>query len=99
MSRNDRARVGPNERRLTREHLVEHACETVQIRATVDMPLADRLLGTHVGGRPERESGLRQLVIGGGDRPRDTEVGDDCVSILDEDVLRLDIAMDESVTM
>ena len=61
----------------------------------VDMAVGRRLLRTHVGGRAERESGLRQALAGRIDGPRHAEVGEHAPLALKEDVLRLDVAVDD----
>src|SRR5207244_633643 len=48
----DGLRGGPGERRLAGEHLVQDAAEAVDVRASIESPLASPLLGTHVGGVP-----------------------------------------------
>ena len=59
--------------------------------------LAHRLLGTHVLGRAERQSCLREaprasLLHG----QRNAEVGDQCMAVLQQHVFRLDIAMHDA---
>ena len=85
----------PGEWRLPGEHLVEHARQRVEVAAAVQVSLAGGLLRAHVGGSTDRHAG-------GGERlrtrsihcPRDPEIRDDGVAALEQDVLRLDVAMD-----
>ena len=74
--------------------------ECVLIAASVDVRLASSLLGTHVRRCADGESGLRErLPSGGADGARDAEIGDDRMSVVDEDILRLDVAMHEAASM
>ena len=57
-----RLRRWPGERRLAGQHLVEHAAERVDVGAGVDVALAARLLGAHVGRRADGEAGLGELA-------------------------------------
>ena len=94
----DRLSRGPGERRLARQRLVEHAAEGVDVAPMVDRPLPRGLLGTHVGRRPERGPGFRELALGcAGDRPRNAEVRHQRVISGEQDVLRLDVAVDDVV--
>ena len=68
----------------------------MSVRASIVL-VAHRLLGTHVLRRAEREARLRhpraaRLLH----RERDAEVGDERVSALQQDVLRLDVAMHDA---
>ena len=91
---------GPDERRLAREHLVQHAAERVQVAPSVQLPAGAGLLRAHVRGGAEREPGLGQPVLaGGGDGARDPEVRHDRLVAFQQDVFRLDIAVDDAVRM
>ena len=99
---------GAGERQLAGRHLVEHHAEGEKIGASVQR-LATNLLRRHVGDRTHRGAGARQGVIrhggrhlGLGVRPRfrgqlgEAEVEDLHIAALgDEDVGRLDVAMDD----
>jgi hypothetical protein len=62
--------------------------------------LAHRLLGAHVLRSAERESRLRHaLRARGGERERDAEIGDERRTVVEENVLRLDVAMHYAVPM
>src|SRR5207248_4529070 len=66
----------------------------------VVVPLAPRLLGTHIRGWADRESRLRErLTPSGADRAGDAEVSDDGMSSFNEDVLGFDVAMHEPASM
>ena len=54
---------GPDERRLAREHLVQHAAERVQVAPSVQLPAGGGLLRAHVRGRAEGEAGLGEPVL------------------------------------
>ena len=93
----DGLRDGAGEGRLAGEHLVGHGAERVDVAPRVDVALAHRLLGGHVGGRAERHAGLGHATAAGllhGEG--DAEVGDQRLAILQEDVLGLDVAMDDA---
>ena len=97
-ARHDRLGGGAGERRLAGEHLVEHGAERVDVRAGGDLALAHRLLGTHVVRRAERHAGLghpgpARLAR----RQRDPEVGDERLALVEQDVLRLDVAVHHAV--
>ena len=101
MARDNRSRRRPGEGRHAREHLVQHAAERVDVASTIDVLLGAGLLGTHVGGCAECEAGARHTADVGCllDRSCDAEVGDDGATCraLDENVVRLDIAVDDVV--
>ena len=99
---------GALERWLTREHLVEHTAEAVDVAPGIDIAVAGGLLGAHVGGRAEAQSGFGQLgevprpgclALASRKRPRDTEVGHDRMTRLEQDVLGLDIAMNHALAV
>ena len=95
--RHDRLHARPRERRLADQHLVRHRTERIHVAARIDGALAHRLLGTHVLRRAEREPGLRHpLAAGALHGERDAEVGHERVAALQQDVLRLDVAMDHA---
>jgi hypothetical protein len=88
------------ERWLTGQHLVDHAGEAVLIAPGVELLAPGRLLGTHVRRGPDGHPGLREaLAARRVDRPRNPEIDDNGVSRLEQDVLRLDVAMDHAVTV
>ena len=55
--------VGPGERRLPGQHLVEHRGQAVDVGAGVEPAVAGRLLRAHVGRRADREAGLGQPLV------------------------------------
>ena len=88
------------ERRVSGQHLVGDAPQRVDVGTRGEVALAHGLLGTHVGWGAERHAGLGHPGAAGAARgERDAEVGDDCATIVQEDVLRLDVAVDHSVAM
>ena len=90
----DRDRRVGFEGRATRERLVEHHPDRVEVRRRGHRePL--RLLGREVLGRSEHRAGLRDLRRAGAG---DAEVRDPGAALaVDEDVLRLQVAMDDPV--
>ena len=92
---------GGDERRLAGEHLVEHTRERVDIGSGVDV-LATDLFGTHVLRRTEDRahaggqlSGRARVRVD--QRPRNPEIGDQREAIGEQDVLRFDVTMNDTV--
>jgi hypothetical protein len=82
------------------QHLVGHCRERVHVAARIDHLLAHRLLGTHVLRRAEREPGLRHpLAAGTLHRERDAEISHQRMAALEQDVLGLDVAMDDTLVV
>ena len=89
--------VAPGVGRLAGEHLVGHRAERVLIGPRVDVAVAGGLLRAHVVRRAEREAGLGDASATGlGYGQRDAEVGDHRLARLEQDVLRLEVAMDHA---
>jgi hypothetical protein len=92
----DVARPTAGKRWLTGQHLEQHAGQRILIAATIDFLVAARLLGAHVSRRADRETRQRaRLGRSFFDRARDAEVGHQRLAFLQQDVLRLDIAMQD----
>ncbi len=99
-ARHHRLRGGAGERRVAREHLVEHRAQGVDVGAGGDLALAHRLLGAHVVRRAERHAGLGHPAPAGlAGRERDAEVGDQRLAVVQQDVLGLDVAVDHAVAV
>ena len=97
--RDHRLRRGPREGLFANDHLIEHATETVDVAATVH-GLAHGLLGAHVRGRTDRHPALRERVEDGlAHGLPDPEVGHERVPVLQHDVLRLHVAVDDTVAV
>ncbi len=87
-----RARAGVG--RLPREHLVQHAPETVDVAPLVHAGTRRALLGAHVARRPHCDPRPSQLLPSRRrDRSRDSEIRHYRMPRLEQDVLRLDVAM------
>ncbi len=86
------------ERRPSGTHGVEHTAEAEQVRPVVDR-FAARLLGGHVLRRAGDDAVLRQLHVVG--HPRQAEVGDLDAgqAVLQQQVGRLDVAVDQTLGM
>ena len=96
----DRLHAASGERRVAGQHLVEHGAQRVHVAPRVDHALAHRLLGTHVLRRPEGEPGLRDAMPARRlHRERDAEIRHDGLAIVQENVLRLDVAMNDVVAV
>ena len=86
----------------SREHLVRHDTEGINVSAMIGRRVRCRLLGRHVRRRAERYSRTgERLSVGwfGGcaQRLRDSEVGDEGELVRQDDVVGLDVAMYDSV--
>jgi hypothetical protein len=69
----------------------------IEIASSIEGRFSDGLLGTHVGQRSNHESDLGYLGISRRrKRPGDAEIGDPRVAAGQQDVLRLDVAMDDA---
>ena len=98
--RDDGLEGAAGEGRLAGQHLVGHGTERVHIAPGADVALAHRLLGRHVGRRAEGHAGLGHATAAGllhGER--DAEVGDEGRAVLQQDVLRLDVAVDDALAV
>ena len=84
--------------RLTGEHLVEHAAERVDIGTGIEVPLGHGLLGTHVLRSADAQAGFGQPFFGfDGECLGNPEVRNEGVRSTEQDVLRLDVAVDHAV--
>ena len=88
------------ERRLADQHLVRHRAERVDVGAMPDALVAHRLLGRHVLRRAERQACLRHAlaarVLHG---ERDPEVRHERGTVVQQDVLGLDVAVHDAMPM
>ena len=96
----DQHRLGGRgaEGRFAAQHLVEHRAERVDVAPAVHRALGPGLLRAHVLRGAEREAGLGEpgsarLLH----RECDAEVGEQRVAALQQDVLRLDVAVDHAL--
>jgi hypothetical protein len=84
-------------RRFAHQHLVDHRAERVDIvdiAARIDLSIRRRLFGTHVFRRAQRQPGLGDAIASGrGDRQRDPEIRHHRLAFLQQDIARLDIAV------
>jgi hypothetical protein len=81
------------------DHLVEHARQRVHVAPGVELTLPGRLLGTHVENGSERQAGLGEAIVARLGRPRDAEIGDQGLAIPQQNVLRLDVAVEDPLAM
>ena len=88
------------ERRPTCDQLVDDAGQAVLIGAPID-DVAVGLLGSHVGRRAHDDADLGEPRVPGccRDCVRDTEIRQHWMAVGDEDVLGLDVAMDDALSM
>ena len=91
-----RSRAGKG--RLPCQHLVAHHCQRVDIGPCVNVAFARDLFRRHVARRADAGSDIRKTVAAGCfvERAGDTEIGEQCVAVLQEDVFRLDVAVDDT---
>jgi len=90
------ARAGKG--RLAGQHLVQHAGQTVEVATAVEVPLGAGLFRAHVCGSAHGKAAIGDVDVisacgpHGGCHP---EVGHHRLAFLQQDVLRLDVAMDD----
>ena len=98
--RNDRLRSRARERRIASEHLVGYRAERVDVGSRSDVALAHRLLGAHVLRSAERETRLcHALAASLFHGERDSKIGHECMTVLKENVLRLDVAVHDAAAV
>ena len=98
MARDDRVRRPATKRRLAGQHLVQDAPQAVDIGPAVEIAVRHALLGAHVVWRAERDARLRQLFLARrGRRPGDPEIHHQCMPVIDQDVLGLDVAVHDAL--
>ena len=96
----DRLGGGTREWRPARQHFVQHHAEGVHVGARVLLLLSGRLLGTHVFGRAKARARLRHprpAVAAPGQR--DAEVGDQRPAVVEQHVVRLDVAVNHALAV
>jgi hypothetical protein len=95
----DGLRGAAGERRIAGEHLVGHHAKGVHVAPGGDRALAHGLLGRHVVRRAERHAGLGHAGAAAGTRDgqRDPKVRDQRRAVVQQDVLRLDVAVNHPV--
>ncbi len=89
--------VSVDERRLARQALEEHAPERVEIATVIDLLESGDLLRAHVGRGADGNPRAREAILPRRrNRPSDTEVEQHGPMRRENDVLRLDVAVDEA---
>src|SRR2546423_343230 len=88
-----------SERRFSDQHLVQNAAKTVDVGAAIERLVSKELLGTHIrwSPRPAHPRARESLNSSHVDRARDAEIGDDSVSAGEQNIFRLDVAVDDSL--
>ncbi len=98
--RDDCLRRAADVRRLAGEHLVRHGPQRVDVGAGIDRAVTRGLLRAHVLRRTERETGLRHALAAGlAHGEGDAEVRHERLAVGEQDVLRLEIAVDDATAM
>ena len=93
--RDDRLDRLAGERRPAGQHLVEHTAEGVDVAAAIERGFPSHLFRAHVRGGAQQGAGLGEnLSAGLPQRLSDAEVGDHRHTIVDHDVFRLDVPVD-----
>src|SRR5689334_9515158 len=100
MMRDDRLHRRPAERRHTGDHLEYHAPQAVHVRAAIHSPLRRGLLWADVRWRTDgdarvRDPGMRRAIH----RAGQSEIRDEGVLAEEKNVLRLDVAVDDTLRM
>ena len=94
----DRLHRGPGEDLIARQQLVEHATQAVEVAPSIDVDLTGDLLRTHVGRSAQQGTVLRERVAARrSERFADAEVGHHGHAVVDHDVLRFDVSMDDAL--
>ena len=101
MCREHLLRREPRERWPTGEQLVAERADRINVDAVVEVRIRRRLLGRHVGRRPERDARGGELLASAGlaHGLRHTEVHHQRVAPRQQDVVGLDVAMHHAVLM
>src|SRR4029079_14963023 len=82
------------------EHFVQDATQGVEVRPAIESGFGRRLLGAHVGWSTQGESGLGEpLCACRADRPGNAKIRNDGMAVREQNVLRLDIAVDYTLRM
>lgn len=99
-SREHGRRRRSRERGLAGERLEQHTAESEEITASIER-LTRRLFRTHVRRCTDHHAHARECAgfLRCRQRLRDTEIGHDGVSLVQEDVLGLDVAMHHAMAM
>ena len=85
---------------MARQHLVNDAAQGVDVTSVIQRSLTDGLLRTHVTRRTRGEPISGQPVTPGrAHREGDSKVCHDRFTLVQQDVFRLDVAMDNSLAM
>src|SRR6185437_13126364 len=88
---------GSGERCITAQHLICHGAERVDVGARTNVALTHRLFGRHVLRSAERETRLRHALTAGlRYRERDSKVGDETVTALEQNIFRLYVAVNDA---
>ncbi len=96
----DRLGGGASERRVACEHLVDHRSQGVHVRAGGDLPLAHRLLRAHVLRGAQRHPGFGHPGAARlARRQGDSEVRHQRPAVVQQDVFRLDVPVDDLVAV
>jgi hypothetical protein len=94
MPRDDRMRGAARERRLSGQHFMNHARETVNVARTGEVHFTGRLLRAHVFGRPDHKPLIRpEFGAPHGGTSGDAEVRQHRMAVGEQDILRFDVAM------
>ena len=106
MLRHHHARAAAAEGRFTRQHFIDDARQAVHVAGATEILLAARLLRAHVLGRSDGQSDFRckltgapGIGIGFTAGARDAEVREHGVTVREQNVLRLHVAMHEALPM
>lgn len=80
---------------FTGQHLEENAAERIDVGAAVELVIAGGALGAHVSRCPQRRSGYSQRIRRSRNRARNTEISNERVAMVEQDILGLHIAVDD----
>src|SRR5690242_12382793 len=90
----------PRERRCADEHFIQATAKAVDVASTVQVRLRSRLLRAHIQWRSQRDAGSCDSILSGlDDRASDTEIADERMSVCEQDVFGLYVAVDDTLPM
>ena len=96
----DRLRGRSSEGWLPHQHLIQHSAQGVDVTLERDVSLPSRLLRAHIVRSTDRHPRLGQATASSSaHRERHAEVRHERLSVVQQDILRLDVPVDHAMTV